>query len=181
MAKEKQLEKTLKEKENSFALNLIENFQFGLDKNIQTMMLESGYTLDEVQEYDPIIKQANENLYLKDFVDKLNKTKRAALQHVTETKLEQTNAKDLTIIVDTLNKTEQLLRGNATHRIDLNKNFTDDTRYRTILREALIDCEGGDEEEPTGLLHVDSEQISGELAPPDNWTEADGSGQKGKE
>ena len=176
------MEKDLqKEKGNRFAMILIDNFQFGEDKDLKTMMLEAGYTEEELSEYNPIMKQATENIDLQNFVGNLNKKKRVALEFITKDKLKETSAKDLSLIVDTLNKTEQLLRGNATHRLELNNNFTNDERYRTILREALEQCEDGNTEELDELLPCNTGKVSGELAPPNNWAEATGSSGEGKE
>lgn len=168
-------------KENNLVLIVIENYNQGLNKSLSEMMLEAGYQASELEQYNPILKQVNENIYFQEFISDLDKKKRLALSFLTAEKLQVTSSRDLSQIVDTLNKNEQLLRGNATYRVDVNKNILNDQRYKTILREAIEDCAAGDPEEPDEFLLGHGQEVSSELASSSDWPKADGSNQESEE
>ena len=170
-----------KTKENNLSMLVVENFYYGMGKDLQELMMEAGYKKDELETFGPIMKDVNENIKSKQFIGELDKKKRLALSCITEVKMQLASAKDLANIVDVLNRTEQLLKGNATHRLDINKNISDDTRYRTILQEALEGSVIGGEEEVDELLLGSGQEVSGELAPPADSGKVGGSGGESKE
>ncbi len=93
----------------------------GETKTLETMLLEAGYTQETALSASHIVNSPTIQDALAevngDFAEELDKKRRLAMKHLTEKKLEVTNAKDLSQIADTLTKNHQLLTGKATEKV----------------------------------------------------------------
>lgn len=63
---------------------------------------------------------------LKDFIDQLDEKARMALRLLTESKIKTSSGRDISYIVDILTKNKQLLSGNATEKMSINVEISEE-------------------------------------------------------
>lgn len=89
----------------------------GSTKTLGQMILEAGYT--ESMSKNPAMIFQSETIKegLRDFVSMLDDKRRLAITHLTEKKLEESDARSLAYILDIFTKNHQLLTGGNTEKV----------------------------------------------------------------
>ncbi len=101
---------------------LIENYgKQGETKSLGSLMIEAGYSPESAKNPNIIIGSETIKEGIEDFTKQLVDKRRRAITHLTEDKLEKSDARSLSSIVDVFTKNIQLLGGLPTeiNKIDL--------------------------------------------------------------
>lgn len=101
---------------------LIENYGTqGETKSLGKLMIEAGYSEESAKNPNLILSSETIKEGIEDFRKQLVDKRRRAITHLTDDKLEKSDARSLSSIIDTFTKNIQLLGGQPTeiNRIDL--------------------------------------------------------------
>jgi len=97
---------------------LIEEYskKSGKRKTLGQILLEADYSPNVAKNPHMVLDSETIQDGLNTYLESINKKKKSALKHITEKKLEESNARDCAYITDVLNKNSLLLGGQATER-----------------------------------------------------------------
>jgi len=97
---------------------LIEEYskKSGKQKSLGQILREAGYAETVAKNPHMVLDSETIQDGLNTYLESVNKKKKSALKHITEKKLEESNARDCAYITDVLNKNSLLLGGQATER-----------------------------------------------------------------
>ena len=87
------------------------------------MLLKAGYSKSQSDNPQQIFSSLTIREATDEFTKQLDDKRRRAITYITDSKLEKSSARDLTYVVDTLNKAHQLLTGEDTERQGINLNI----------------------------------------------------------
>ena len=85
--------------------------------SLKKMLLEAGYSEAVANNPQNVFASEEVQEEINDFVGMLDDKRRMALTHITEDKIEKTNAEGLARITDLLTKNHQLLSGGKTENV----------------------------------------------------------------
>lgn len=101
-------------------------------RTLGEMILEAGYSKTMSENPYQILESETVKEGLEDFTKQLTDKRQRAITYLTDVKLEKSEAKDLTDIIDKLTKNIQLLSGGATEKKEMTVVFDEAFRDRKV-------------------------------------------------
>ena len=118
-------------KQEKFIKLLSENLgKSGDTKTLGEIMLEAGYSESMARSPSQVMASEAVQEGISEFVKMLDDKRRLALTKITEAKLEKTNAYQLALVTDLLNKNHELLTGGNTEKKEININVDSNANDR---------------------------------------------------
>lgn len=115
--------KKLTERQKKFIQLLSVNLGNKKPKSIYDMLLEAGYSNTVAKQQSTILNTEGVKRELKPIVNQLEAKRQVAIDALTDEKINNSLARDITAIIDILTKNTQLLGGGATDRVETIKGF----------------------------------------------------------
>lgn len=117
--------KKLTEHQKKLIQLLSDNLGLKKPKSLYAMMLEAGYTKSTASQQANILNTEGVKRELKPIVNQLEAKRQVAIDALTDEKINNSLARDITAIIDVLTKNSQLLGGGATESARMTITFDD--------------------------------------------------------
>jgi hypothetical protein len=124
---------------------IIDNYGIkGSSKTMGEMLKEAGYSEGTVVNPKLIFESDAVQEGISDFVDKLKDKREKALKYLTDSKLDDSDAKDLSDIIDKFTKNIQLLTGGDTEKHNINIGISEQVANRYNLNANVSNTNSSD-------------------------------------
>ena len=123
--------KKIKEKQKKLIQLLSVNIGLKKPKSIYSMLLEAGYSESIAKQQSSILNTEGVKRELKPIVSQLEAKRQIAIDALTDEKINNSLARDITAIIDVLTKNSQLLGGGATESARMTITFDDSFKPKT--------------------------------------------------
>lgn len=123
--------KKLTEKQKKLIQLLSVNIGLKKPKSIYGMLLEAGYSESIAKQQSSILNTEGVKRELKPIVSQLEAKRQIAIDALTDEKINNSLARDITAIIDVLTKNSQLLGGGATESARMTITFDDSFKPKT--------------------------------------------------